>query len=156
MGGELSLLEVGRVVRSHGLRGEVAVKLVTDRLERVAPGAVLHTARGQLEVAASRPHQEGFLVIFAGVVDREGADRLRGLALSAPPVDDSEGLWVHELIGAEVVDVGGTRRGRVVSVEANPASDLLVLDSGALVPLCFVVSTEAGRVVIDPPPGLLD
>ena len=53
--------------------------------------------------------------------------------------DDDDALWVHELIGAEVVDADGVDRGRVEAVLDNPASDLLVLDSGALVPLPFVV-----------------
>jgi len=46
--------------------------------------------------------------------------------------------------------------GRVVSVEANPAHDLLVLDGGALVPMVFVVEQRDGVVVIDPPEGLFD
>lgn len=144
------------MVKSHGLRGEVAVKLVTDRFDRLDPGAVLHGPHGPLEVLASRPHQDGFLVVFAGVVDREDADQLRGAVLSAAAVEDPDALWVHELIGAEVVDVDGKGHGLVVSVEANPASDLLVLDDGALVPLSFLVGTDPGRVVIDPPPGLFD
>ena len=150
------LLEVGRVVKPHGLQGEVSVKLVTDRAERLAPGTILHSDAGALEVLASRPHQAGFLVTFAGVVDREGAEALRGMTLLAPPLDDPEALWVHELIGAEVVDLDGGNHGKVVAVEANPASDLLVLASGALVPLVFVVDRSPTRVVIDPPAGLFD
>ena len=50
----------------------------------------------------------------------------------------------------------GVTVGRVVAVEANPAHDLLVLDGGALVPMVFVVSTEPGVVLIDPPDGLFD
>ena len=65
-------------------------------------------------------------------------------------------LWVHDLVGAHVVEADGTERGTVTAVEANPASDLLVLDTGGLVPLRFVVFHEAGRVVIDPPAGLFD
>ncbi|MDP8987484.1 MAG: ribosome maturation factor RimM, partial [Actinomycetota bacterium] len=56
------LLEIGRVIRAHGIRGEVAVKLVTDRTERLAPGTVLVTAAGERQVAAARPHHDGFLV----------------------------------------------------------------------------------------------
>jgi 16S rRNA processing protein RimM len=63
---------------------------------------------------------------------------------------------VHELIGATAVLVDGTEVGTVDGVEANPASDLLVLDSGALVPVVFVTAHEPGRVTIDPPEGLLD
>src|SRR5213079_2325628 len=64
-------------------------------------------------------------------------------------------LWVHELIGTVVYDVNGLFYGRVMEVEANPASDLLVLPQG-LVPLTFVVDQAAGRVTIDPPEGLID
>jgi 16S rRNA processing protein RimM len=150
------LLEVGWVVRPHGLRGEVVVDLVTDLVERVAPGARLHTAAGTLGVIASRPHQGRFIVSFTGVSDRSGAEALVGTVLSAESVDDPDALWVHELIGSRVRDVDGTERGAVVSVLANPAHDQLVLDSGALVPTVFVVSCTDGVTVIDPPAGLFD
>ena len=150
------LLEVGRVVRPHGLKGEVVVVLVTNRTERLAPGTVLSSDRGDLRVEASRPHQDRWVVAFEGVSDRDGADRLRGLVLRAEPIDDPDELWVHELTGAEVVDRAGRSHGRVREVEANPASDLLVLDDGRLVPLTFVVEHQPGRIVVDPPPGLLE
>lgn len=150
------LLEVGRIAKAHGIRGEVAVVLTTDRLERLAPGAVLQTRRGALEVVASRPHQTGHLVAFAGVSDRDAAEALRGLVLQAEPLDDPDELWVHDLVGRQVVEVDGTARGRVTALEVNPASDLLVLDSGALVPLTFVVDAAAEQLVVDAPEGLFD
>lgn len=151
-----TLLEVGFVGKAHGLRGDVHVRLTTDRTERVAPGSVLHTADGLLTVVASRPHQHGHLVSFEGVGTREEAEALRGLALLAEPIDDPDTLWVHELIGACLVELDGTERGTVESVQQNPASDLLVTDGGALVPLTFVVELRDDVVVIDPPPGLFD
>lgn len=150
------LLEVGRVVRAHGLNGEVTVKLVTDRQERLAPGTVLHTASGTLEVVASRPYQAGHLVSFSGVHSRDAAEALRGATLLAPPLEDPDAFWVHELIGSAVVGIDDVEHGRVVAVEANPASDLLVLEGGGLVPLRFVVERSADRVVVDVPAGLLD
>jgi 16S rRNA processing protein RimM len=149
-------LEVGRVAKPHGLRGEVIVELFTDRTERVAPGTVLSSPRGDLRIERSTPHQGRYIVAFEGVLTREAADELRGTVLSALPIDDPDALWVHELIGAEVVDVAGTSRGRVAAVQANPASDLLVLDDDQLVPLHFVVEHGPGRLVIDPPDGLLE
>jgi 16S rRNA processing protein RimM len=153
------VLEVGRIVKPHGLAGDVIVDLVTDRTERLARGSVLHAGLSgpALEVESSRPHQHRWIVRLAGVDDREGADRLRGAPLFAEPLDDPGAMWVHDLIGSAVVDVGGNELGRVTAVEANPASDLLVLESGALVPLTFVVSATRGDpVVVDPPAGLLD
>jgi 16S rRNA processing protein RimM len=63
---------------------------------------------------------------------------------------------VHELVGASVRLPDGTEVGTVAEVEANPASDLLVLDSGTLVPVVFITGQEPGQVTIDPPEGLLD
>lgn len=151
------MLEVGVVVKPHGLRGEVVVDPVTNRpAARFAAGSVLETDGGPLEVLAGRPHQGRWLVTFAGVDDRNGAESLRGRILRAEPIEEEGALWVHELIGAEVVDTSGRSYGPVEAVEANPASDLLVLSGERLVPLVFVVSHDAGRVVIDPPAGLLD
>jgi len=71
--------------------------------------------------------------------------------------DDPDALWAHEVIGAEVVDRDGGMHGVVVSLIDNPASDLLELESGALVPLTFVVGwDEESRLVVDPPAGLFD
>jgi 16S rRNA processing protein RimM len=151
------LLDVGRVVRAHGLRGEVVVDLWTDRVERLAPGSVLSSDAGDLEVRSSRTHQGRHLVELAGVGDRDGAEALRGVVLRAPPLDREGVLWVHELVGAEVVTPDGTVLGRVEAVEANPASDLLVLDGGGLVPLRFVTGHLPGeRVTVDVPEGLVD
>lgn len=133
------------------------MRLTTNRAERLAPGTVLTTSTGSLEVVMSRPHQDRWCVAFAGVRDREGADALRGTVLLAEAIEDPEELWVHELIGAQVVDQHGTERGRVVEIIANPASDLLELESGALVPVRFVTSVDPGaRVVVDVPDGLFD
>lgn len=157
MTGERDALEVGRIVKAHGLRGQVLVDLWSDRTERLDPGSTLDSVRGPLVVAASAPHQDRFLVSFEGVTTREAADRLHGVVLSAPPIEDANVIWIDQLFGAEVVDARGVVRGRVVEVEANPASDLLVLDTGALVPLTFVTEVEANRrVVVDGPEGLFE
>jgi 16S rRNA processing protein RimM len=153
----LTLLEVGRIAKAHGLKGEVVVDLVTDRIERMAPGSALRTPAGsELVVAAARPHAHRWVVTFAGVGDRTAAEALAGTVLLAEPIDDPGTLWVHELIGCRVVEVGGTERGEVVAVVDNPAHDLLELDSGALVPMVFVVGCADGVVRIDPPDGLFD
>lgn len=165
------LLEIGRIEKAHGLRGEVVVSLVSNIAGRLAPGVKLTGAPSpggggggkgpdegalRLEVVSSRPFQRRHLVHFAGVDSREGADSLRGVVLSAPAVTDPEVLFVHDLVGCDVVDQAGLSHGRVVSVEANPASDLLVGDGGWLVPLRFVVERREGHIVIDAPDGLFE
>jgi 16S rRNA processing protein RimM len=149
------MLEVGRVVKPHGLSGEVVVTLVTDRTARLDPGSVLRVGQRQLTVVTSRPYRHRFLVTFEGIGDRDAADALAGAVLMAAPIDDPDALWVHDVIGTMVVTADGSRHGRVVAVVANPAHDLLELESGALVPAVFVVSSADGMTVVDPPSGLL-
>lgn len=153
----MPLLEVGHIGKAHGLRGELNVRLTTDRLERVEPGAVLVTQAGrELTILRSKPHQRGFIVAFEGVASREAAEELRGSVLSALPLDDPDTLWVHDLIGSSITEVDGTARGTVVEIEANPASDLLVTSEGFLVPLTFLIEAGADGIIVDTPPGLFD
>lgn len=151
-------LEVGRVHKAHGLKGDVSVSLTTDRLERVEPGSRLFVGDVEHEVARST-HQppDRWIVGFAGVGDRDAADALRGSVLTAEPLDDEDELWVHDLVGATVVLPDGTSVGVVDAVQDNPAHDLLVLDTGDLVPVVFVTDGSGlpERLVIDPPEGLL-
>jgi 16S rRNA processing protein RimM len=157
----VALLEVGQVARPHGLRGQVVVELWTNRVERVAVGATLEGPAGELQVVRATPQREvggrsRWLIAFGGIETREQAEGLRGAILSAPPLSDPGALWVHELIGTEVVEVSGARIGVVEAVQSNPASDLLVLSGGELIPLNFIVGHESGRLTVELPPGLLE
>ncbi len=148
---------MGRITKTHGVRGDVLVLLTTERTERVAPGSVLHTDRGALTVQRSSPHHDRWIVHFEGFDVREEADRWRGVVLRAEPIEgDDEELWVHELVGATVSLADGTPVGEVREVQANPAADLLVLDTGALVPVVFITDRTGGALTIDPPDGLFD
>ncbi len=134
--------------------------LTSTETSRVAPGSTLHAGDRELVVVASRPHQGKWIVAFAGCQRREDADVLVGQVLTgdAPVGDpDPDALWVHELVGSEVVESDGTTRGTVEAVQENPASDLLLLASGALVPLTFLVGRDdEGRLVVDVPAGLFE
>jgi 16S rRNA processing protein RimM len=150
------LLEIGHLRRAHGVRGQINVQLATDRLERLQPGSRWFARDGWLTIKAAAPHQDRWLVAFEEVGDRATAQRYTNTPVYAEPLDDDTELWVHELIGSDVVDTTGAARGRCVAVVANPAADLLELDSGALVPMVFVVDRAPGRIVVDPPPGLFE
>jgi 16S rRNA processing protein RimM len=160
----VALLEIGRVVKPHGLVGEVVVRFVSNRPERLRPGSRLVVAAGpadrrrpaELTIAAVRPHLGRHLVFFEGIDDRDAAERLRGVTLAAEPIDDLGALFVHELIGSTVVGTDGVSRGTVTGVEANPASDLLVVDDRFFVPVRFVVDSSPGRIVVDTPEGLFE
>lgn len=106
-------LQIGRVVKPHGVRGELVVDPTTDDPQgRFAVGTVLtgrHRGReATLTVTAVRPHQSRLLVTCEEVADRTAAESLRGLRFFAPPVevDDDDGFYDHELEGLRVLDCG--------------------------------------------------
>ncbi|MBV9292655.1 MAG: ribosome maturation factor RimM [Frankiales bacterium] len=165
-------LVVGRIAKAHGVTGEVAVDVRTDAVElRFAPGTTLATEppeRGPLTVTRTRWHSGRLLVVFDAVADRTAAEALRGTLLVAdsatsPPPDDDE-FWDHELEGLAVVTTSGEAVGSLTAVLHPPGADLLAVTrpdgSEVLVPFvkAFVpeVDVAAGRVVIDPPDGLLE
>lgn len=173
--GPASLL-VGVVVRAHGLGGELVVEVRTDSPEeRFAPGAVLTRAgadgvpAGVLTVSAARPHSGRLLVRFAEAPDRDVAETLRGVRLlvdadALPPTADPDEFHVHQLEGLRAELADGTGVGTVREVVHGPGGELLVLARGdapdALVPfvreIVPTVDLDGGRVVLDPPEGLLD
>ena len=168
-------LAVGRIIRPHGIRGEVAVDVRTDDPgERFAGGTVLTTdppGAGPLTVASARWHSGRLLVSFAGIGDRNQAEQLRGIWLTVDSADlpapaDPDEFHDQQLIGLQVVTTAGEAVGTVTDV-AHPGQDLLVIEPAAgrdggevLVPFVAAIAVEvdlaAGRLVIDPPPGLLD
>lgn len=148
-------------MRSHGLGGQVVVELWTNRPERMQVGARLCADGRVLSVASAAPTRAGgrwprWLVSFDGVTGRDAAERLRGAVLQAEPIHVDGALWVHELVGVPLYDEAGALAGEVEAVEANPASDLLVLRDGRVVPLTFVERDAGGRLTVSGPPGLLD
>ena len=168
-------LVVGRIGRPHGLSGEVTVEVRTDDPElRFAVGSTLATTpadRGPLTVAGSRWHSGTLLVRFAGCADRNAAEQLRDTVLAIDsddltPLDDTAEFYDHDLIGLQVVTAAGEAIGEVTDV-LHHGQDLLVIEgtgsrSGAEILVPFVaalvpeVDTAAGRLVIEPPPGLID
>ena len=173
---ESDLRMVGRIVKAHGIRGELTVDVSTDSAElRFAPGSVVYViARDgsvvrSLTVAAARPHTGRLLVTFEGVEGRDAAESLRGAVLSAntvdlPPTGDPDEFYDHQLEGLAVRTVDGAPVGTVREVVHGAGGDLLVIDreggGEALVPFVREIVPEVdvagGRVVLDPPEGLLD
>ncbi|MEY9213541.1 ribosome maturation factor RimM [Thermobifida halotolerans] len=165
-------LVVGRIGRPHGVRGEVAVEVRTDTPEeRFLEGAVLDTDpadAGPLTITAVRRHGGRLLVRFGGIADRTAAEGLRGVFLvvdsaDLPPLDDPDEFHDHELIGLRVETTDGAAVGSVADI-LHHAQDTLVVrgERGGEVLVPFVrelvpeVDTGAGRILIDPPPGLLE
>lgn len=171
-------LVVGHLNKPHGTKGELFVWPLTDHPESVfAPGVVVSLGDPEddepdpdlppLSIEAVRPFRRGYLVRFEGVEDRSQAELLKGRYLFRPteelePLAEGE-LFYHQLLDLEVVTVDGASLGRVTEVyELAPAHLLEVTGEGGqrLIPyldhVVVEIDTEAGRMVIDPPEGLLD
>ncbi len=163
---------VGRIGRPHGIRGEVTVETRTDEPdERFAPGAVLSVDGPVHELVVERMHWHSgrLLVTFDGVADRNEAEALRGLLLhverdeAEQPADPDE-FYDSSLVGCAVELLDGSPVGEVVEVVHLPGQDLLAVrtpdERDVLVPFVEVmvptVDVPARRVVIDPPPGLIE
>lgn len=171
-------LVVGRVVKSHGVRGELVVDVRTDSPEeRFAPGTRLlgRIGRGdaaidrEVTVDAARNHSGRLLVRLAGVADRDAADALRGMLLlvdsdALPEPEDPDEFHDHQLVGLRVLDTAGAELGEVTEVVHTPGGELLSVrlaaGADALVPFVLEmvpdVDLAAGTCTIDPPEGLLD
>lgn len=162
-------LTVATIGRAHGLRGEVALDLRTDSPEeRFAHGSVLRTDPadpGPLTVVAARQRNGRWYARFAEVTDRTAAEALRGvrLVVEVERSAEDDAWYRHELVGLRAERVDGTLAGEVVGFEHLPAHDALVLrePDGARTLVPFVraivpeVDVAGGRVVLDPPAGLL-
>ena len=175
-------VEVGRVLRSHGVRGEVAVEPFSDVEGRFSPGAELlagpraGSAAGRpgferLTIDSVRPHRGALLIRFAGIEDRDAADALRGAVLEVPreavPAPP-EGTWYHfQLEGCRCRDARLGDLGEVTGVVEDGGGVLLVVEGQAedgarrlLVPFvrAFVreVAADEGRIELDLPEGLIE
>ena len=168
-------LVVGRVVKPHGITGELVVDVRTDDPQRrFASGNRLRLkpSRGEsreVRVESSRPHGARLLVRLTGVGDRDGADALRGGlfvvdSAELPPLDDPDEFYDHELEGMAVRTVAGEEVGSVAEVLHTAAGELLSVRTPAgrevLIPFVSAIVTSVSRdpgvVEIDPPQGLLD
>lgn len=165
------LVAIGRVTKPHGIRGEVAVDVLSDVPGRFDPGVEVVLAGRSATIASSRPHQGRMLVRFDHVHDRTSAELLRGAVIEAEAIDldDQETYFAHELVGAAVLLDDRAVLGTVAALIELPAAagyDLLEVrrDDGStwLLPAVddyvHVIEDEDGvirLVVVDPPAGLV-
>lgn len=163
-------LQVARIGKPHGIRGEVTAQVMTDTPEeRFTAGEELIVVDGPvktLTIANARWNKTILLLSFKEIADRNQAETLRGARLeievSDEPEDDSDEWYEHELLDLKVM-LDGEQVGTITALRTNPAQDLLVFEDadGQEIYLPFVdefvpeIDPEAGIVVITPPAGLL-
>ncbi len=169
---EQELCQIGRVLRPHGIRGEVKVQVFSDRSDRFGMLDHVYVLNGEntprkLKILSARNQGALALLTFAEVSDRDAAEALKGQTLF---IEDDQMLpapegkhYIHELIGMEVRTDGGRFSGTLTDVLALPAHNVYVVEVGdreVLIPAVpeFILSvdTEKRRVTVREMPGLFD
>jgi 16S rRNA processing protein RimM len=166
------LLPIGKVVGAHGLRGEVKVQLYHAESLLLESCSQIRLLKGDgpaqvLQVLGSRPASRAWILCLQEVTDRSTAEQLRGSEIavprgSLPELPEGE-VYAHQLEGLAVVDLQGRDLGRVSGVFDNGGHDVLIVSQGErelLVPFAEEVVQEVdlagGRIILDPPEGLLE
>lgn len=171
-------LVVGHLSKVHGIKGELYIWPLTDHPESTfEPGVEFRVSDvtgdrpsdffPSLEVERARRYKRGWLIKFLNLDDRTEAERFRGRYLMRPTEEVEElaegEVFYHQLLDMEVATVDGEVLGRVQEVYELEPADLLEVrgPKGALhIPLSAQIVTEMdveeGRIVLDPPEGLLD
>lgn len=150
------IVEVGRLGRPIGLKGELVLHPISDHPDRFEPGRPLTIDGDEYEIAKCRPYKGKFAIVLRGAASREAAEQLTNKLVFGEELEAPPGQWmVANLVGKEVRDKGGDLLGRVESVHSNPASDLLELVGGGLIPLTFI-TTVTETIEVEIPDGLLD
>ena len=172
---------VGRVRKAHGIRGEVVVEVITDEPDAIfAPGrrvfagtatGDLAPAKQELHVRSAREFNEGLLVGFAEMPDRNAAELWRGRYLLMPaqdlPAPDDDEVYVHDLVGMRVDLASGEVVGTVEELYDLPqglALDVRRSEPRATETVIFLydehtissVDKENRVIVVTPPDGLLE
>ena len=163
------LVHVGRVVKPHGIRGELVVSPVGDTLAALEAGTPVHLdiESGSRRVLALRPHQRRLLVALEGICDRAAAELVRGAKVMVDAGELAqlgEGeVWVDDLIGCRALLPDGATLGVVRGVLSAGGRDLLEIEMRqgmALIPMVrewlVEIDTEKRRLVLDLPEGLVD
>lgn len=173
---------LGVISGAHGIRGEVKIKAFGDDPLAIGAYGPLSDETGgtMIEITSLRPNKGGVVARIAGVGDRNQAEALKGLKLyvarSALPEAAQDEYYHADLVGLSVELSDGKPMGQVIAVqdfgagpmleirlsgaaqaedaaEAKPVNTLLAPFTRKIVP---EVDLAGGRLVLDPPPGLLD
>ncbi|KYH32074.1 ribosome maturation factor RimM [Neomoorella mulderi] len=168
----LDRIGVGKIVATHGVRGEVKVEPWTDFLGRFRPGTRLILQRGEeirpVTVARARPHGRHLILKLAEINDADQAGALRGALLKVEPWEVEplpEGhYYIFQLVGSRVYTTGGDFLGTLTDVLTTGANDVYVVKGAGKKEILIPALKEVVRKIdlarreisVALPPGLLD
>ena len=168
---ELRYLAIGRIVKAHGVQGELSVAVLTDFPERfdttewVYLGDEFEADAYRLE--KFRWHKKHVLLTLEGVNDRLQAEQLKGFFVQIPiedvaPLEEGD-FYVYELVGLQVVTVDNQVLGTLVDIMETGANDVYVVESSdknqillpAIPDVVKEIDTDAGQITIELIDGLI-
>ena len=167
---ELRYLAIGRVVRAHGLKGEISVAVMTEFPERFEITEQVYLG-DQFEATpyslkSYRWHKDNVLLTLTGITNRNQAESLKGQLVQVPieeamPLPD--GVYYHyQLVGLEVVTTTGERLGILSDVMETGANDVYVVDKEgqelllpAITDVVKSIDLEKAQMVVEVIEGLI-
>lgn len=165
-------LVVGSLRRSHGVRGDLLLDVLTDFPERLKPGTIIYLGdqKKPFKITRRRPHNEGLILGLAGITSAEQAAIYRTQLVYVPASDRPqlpEGEYYHhQILGLSVLDERGRNLGKVTEIITTGANDVYVVTSGdsparevlipALKQVLEEINLESGILRVRLLPGLVD
>jgi 16S rRNA processing protein RimM len=165
------LVPLGDIVTTHGLDGWLKLNPFNPATAALAPGVQVVLAspgrQASFAIEDSKPHKRQFLIKLRDVNNIDEAKRWVGstLLVNGEALDELEpGQYYHyQVVGFEVVQMNGESVGKIASIISTPGGEIYVVRGATkehLIPAVKEIIEEvdftAGKMVIDPPPGLLD
>lgn len=167
---EGSMIDVGKIIAAHGIKGEVKVISLSSNPHRFDKGSKMTlAANGQeVTVVSCRPHKEALIIDFAEIGDRNAAEAVQGSLLQVPPDaagDLPEGeYYIFQLEGLAVITAEGKTLGILQEVINTGANDVYRVAMGngdylllpAVKQVVQKVDLAAGKITVALLPGLLE
>ena len=167
------MFTIGKIINTHGIKGEVKVKQITDFMERFNVGSVIYLIDTNeqiipLEITSVRTQKDYLLIRFTGYDSINEVESFKGLMLKIKneqltPLNEHE-FYFHEIIGCTVSDMSGTKIGVVDSILTPGANDVWVVKNDQhkefLIPyiqdVVKEIDVEKKQITIEPMEGLLE
>lgn len=166
-------LILGEILRPHGVRGELRMRVLTDYPERIMEVETVYIGNDPnalaepYQVRSARFHKDYLLIAFDEIPDRTAAEAYRGLYIMidlqhAVPLEDDE-YYLYEVIGMQVNTTDGTEVGTISDVIETGANDVFVVKSRRFGEILLPAheetivefQNEAGIIIMEIPEGLL-
>lgn len=174
MNADSGFLVIGRLIRPHGIRGEMRAAVYTQLPERFTWMEQIYLAREandpqptRHELRSVRFHQGNALIRLDGYETRDDLEVLRGMWLLVPdseaiPLEEGE-VFHHDLEGLSVVTDQGEALGTLVEILETGANEVFVIRGQGgeiLLPnieeVVLKVDLDAGTMLVHLMPGLRD